>query len=106
MKITFAGCNHNGKTRPPNPFVPLIKDNERTGHVGSPGSPMQWWDGLSAKGYLRNLDMSTGEYFVEMEFQEAELKNWLKTYIEHHPAEALEMIAEVLSGIAAALKKQ
>ena len=37
-----------------------------------------------------------GDYHVVLEFEEAELKNWLKDYIANKPKEALVLLAEML----------
>ena len=33
---------------------------------------------------------------MDLVFEDAELKNWLKNYIKHKPQEALDLLAEML----------
>ena len=56
---------------------------------------MQWLHGCISKGNIDNLRLD-GNYEVTLEFEDTELKNWLKSHIAAKPPEALDLIVEVL----------
>ena len=51
--------------------------------------------GSFAKGELGGVHLN-GRYEVTFELEDVELKNWLKSYIDTKPQEALELLAEML----------
>ena len=59
---------------------------------GVKGSPLQW-DGESVTyGKLNRLGLS-GDFLIKLEFDEEELKSWLKQYVNKKPDEAIRLLA-------------
>ena len=107
MKISLWGCGNNSNKAPhEHELKPWIGRAERDGKIiryignsldyfGSRGDPMRWHVSDSSRGLVENLTLE-GNYRVLLEFQDAELKNWFKSYIAEKPDEALGLIAEML----------
>lgn len=104
MKITLTGCGNRGhtRTRDSRPWYGKFGVNNvnrlyysEGGHPGSPDDPAHWLFGRFAPGLVKGLWLN-GDYQVTLEFEDSELKNWLKNYIEHKPDEALDLIEEML----------
>ena len=87
--------------QPSSPSLYFGRDG-RARRLGQKSDPAEWTDGCRVLGEIRSLK-TNGDYEVELEFEDVELRNWLKDYIKHKPSEALELIAEVLPGIAPAM---
>ena len=75
---------------------------------GSEGTPMQWYLGRFSFGEIgRSKKLSLrGKYWVRLEFEDAELKNWIESYIKHKPEEALDLLVEMLPKTVAKLKEK
>lgn len=88
MKLTLIGRSRHVVThvRKVAPFASKI--------LQRPGRPLTWETPWKARGVLRNLALS-GDFNVHFEFTEAELKNWLSTYIRDEPQKALELMSKV-----------
>ena len=114
MKIEILGLRPRGK--PPEwrdiGFIPRVAQassptlyfgrDGRERRLGQKSDPAEWTDGCRVLGVIRS-PKTNGAYEVSLEFEDIELRNWLKDYIKHKPSEALELIAEVLPGIAPAM---
>ena len=102
MKIKLVGCGNRGYAHH-KVFLPWVDNPKRqlgpyrhhSYRLGLPGDPMEWLDGNIAGGDIHDLKLN-GNYLVTLEFEDAELKNWLNKYIETKPQEALELFAEML----------
>lgn len=107
MKISLWGCGNNSNELPhERELKHWIGRAERDGTIiryignsldyfGSRGDPMRWHVSDASRGLVEDLTLK-GNYRVLLEFQNAELKNWLKCYIAEKPDEALDLIAEML----------
>jgi hypothetical protein len=91
MKLSFRGWGrevtvHNHSVTPviskPNKYTP-----------GS-GTTLTWADARTAYGKVQKLALS-GSFLVKFEFEEAELKNWLKEYVNQQPEEAIRLFGEL-----------
>lgn len=115
MKISFKGYKRGERVHR-HLFKPWLGEargddqhreylgNDRT-YWGRPYSPMRWYLGRFSRGLIADLQLH-GEYAVEVEFEDIELKNWLKSHIAAKPEEALDLIAEVLPLAVEACKKR
>jgi hypothetical protein len=96
MKITFHGWGR--QVYPHEVKVIPCKQNEGFDPVWcSPvknGKSLRWSDGMTAFGKLNGLALS-GAFLAEFQFTEAELKNWLRSYLSVEPERALELIRTV-----------
>ena len=106
MKIRICGLRPRGTAPLPREvgFLPCVSGRAFTGLVdrygrdrslGSRHDAAEWSDGYVVRGEIHSLK-TNGDYEVVLEFQDAELKNWLKNYIHEKPAKALKLLAEVL----------
>ena len=117
MKITLVSHGNRGKNSPHCPlFTPWVykkpygqyKPDPNSfgrpyvGRLGYGGEPMEWRHGSIVEGdiYLN----ARGNFKVTLKFEDAELENWLKNYIDTKPQEALELIAKMLPLVGEKLK--
>lgn len=97
MKIELVGCGPRGKLHELG-FRPWHGErNHWDGSLlyGSLGEPATWFSGRDVHGVLNGLSLH-GNYEVDLRFEDAELENWLKSYIDTKPQEALVLIAKML----------
>lgn len=115
MKMTFTGCGNRGQKhscsfRPWHGTCYLGSNGhfsrDKNGQAGYPGEPAHWLFGRFLPGKLEGLQLGGWNYEVTLEFEEAELKNWLKNYIKHKPDEALDLLTEMLPEAVAKLKEK
>ncbi|MGF6558536.1 hypothetical protein ABIA48_004916 [Pseudomonas sp. S30_BP2TU TE3576] len=55
--------------------------------------PVEWNSQKSAIGKIDNIKLN-GTYLLEFEFQESELRSWLKQFIAADPAYSVQLLAE------------
>ena len=110
MRISLQGYGPKALYLHKHVFTPWYGQAKREGKTilfsgthGHEGSPMQWHFGRLVRGMLSGLNLH-GKYLVTLEFEEAELKSWLKSYIDEKPEEALDLIAEMLPKAITTLK--
>ena len=118
-EITVQGCGPRGVKTHDLDFRPYVRidDPDRLdarwrwrlkrhrGRTTIWGYPAQWVAGKCVYGLLPALNLQ-GNYEVNLEFEDTELKNWLRSYIRHNPEEALDLIAEMLPLAVEACKKR
>lgn len=79
------------------PSTPWTGNPEYHPMPASPGDPMQWSLGCISKGFIRELFRKEGRtYVVTLEFEDAELENWLESYIVWKPKKALDLLVKML----------
>ncbi len=61
---------------------------------GRSGAPIEWSSATMARGRVKGLGLS-GDFRIEFQFDEAELRNWLEKYIEEYPANGLKLVSEM-----------
>lgn len=85
MKLTFRGQSR----------VVYIHEHPVTprGSVRA-GAPIQWSSASVASGRVKGLGLS-GNFWVEFQFEEEELRNWLQKYIEESPVKGLKLVSEM-----------
>lgn len=66
--------------------------------------PIKWHKPLCAAGKLDGLSLS-GDFLVQIEFEEAELRSWLLAYSKGSPEAALRLISEAQAEAIIALKE-
>ena len=95
MKITFRSSRQRDSDQLHEPeFTPLVFSKgglER----GRPGQPAEWGPGGRVLGEIGTISLGKGIYVVNLEFEAAELKNWIQRYIEDDPREAMRLLAEM-----------
>ena len=95
MKITFRSSRQRHSDQPHEPeFTPFVFS--KGGLVtGSPGQPVEWGPGGRVLGEIDIIRrLGKGKYVVE--FEAAELKNWIKRYVEDDPREAMRLLVKML----------
>ena len=102
MKISFEGCGPRGRGRyhehgpKEHDLRPhKVYDPGGESFYGTPGEPATWYSGRFVHGVLNGLSLR-GSYEVYLRFEDAELENWLKSYIATKPQEALDLLAKML----------
>ena len=113
MKITFRACTNRGGSDHKHDFFSEhgrhYKYEEGRGITRADGfdcflsGPARWVCGKVAPGRMLGLGL-TGDYRMYLEFEDAEMENWLKNYIDTKPQEALELIAKMLPLVGEKLK--
>jgi hypothetical protein len=88
MKLKFRGWRR--EVYPHNHAVAPLAGNLAL----KPGSPMKWTGPMLARGKVCGVAL-TGDFQVDFEFSERELKNWLTAYLEAEPEKALALISSV-----------
>ncbi len=58
------------------------------------GGPIRWIGPLLARGKVSGLAL-TGDFQVDFEFSERELRNWLTAYLDADPEKALALLHSV-----------
>lgn len=92
MNITLRGWNrqvtcHSHKIRPvqrSKSSYTLIRDSES----------IRWENSERALGRIDNLGL-TGNFLIELSFDESELRSWLYQYTKEHPQKALKLLLEM-----------
>jgi hypothetical protein len=87
MKLTFRGWR-----REVYPHVHKVIALPSS-YPQKPGRPLKWTTPTQARGRINGLAL-TGDFQVDFEFTEAELKNWLMTYLEEEPEKAFALISK------------
>ena len=68
---------------------------------------MEWRHGCVSSGNIDGLFREEGgDYEVELEFEDAELENWLESYIVYEPEKALNLLVKMLPKAVAKLKEK
>ena len=68
---------------------------------------MEWRHGCVSSGNIDGLFREKGsDYEVELKFEDAELKNWLESYIAYEPGKALDLLVKMLPKAVAKLKEK
>lgn len=92
MKLTFRGWNRQVYSHG-HKVSPIKSGSKRRYPLGEPGEPLQWVDAKLARGRVDNLGL-TGDFLVDFEFEEEELKNWLLAYAREQPGAAIRLLGE------------
>lgn len=58
------------------------------------GDPLVWDSSTTAHGRIDDVGLN-GNFHVQFDFDEAELRNWLSVYVAEQPTEALRMLSEM-----------
>ncbi len=92
MKMELNGWARSKVTHRPN-VVPVKREPKGyTASTMKPG-PIVWHAPLRASARLESLNLS-GDFLLDMTFEESELRSWLLAYAKGNPEQALRLIAE------------
>lgn len=92
MKMELNGWSRSVVTHRPK-VVPVKREPKGyTASTMKPG-PIVWHAPLRASARLENLNL-TGDFLLDMAFEEAELRSWLLAYAKGSPEQTLRLIAE------------
>ena len=103
MNINFRGWKrevfeHNHE------LMPVVSKGTRN-HSGNKGDPIEWFSATKARGRVNGLNL-TGDFQVDFEFKDSELKNWLLKYVSEEPEAACRLIAEIQGEVAIFLSRK
>ena len=90
MKITFRGWGRE-VFRHDHTLAPVTESGGRWS-AGSEGDPITWASGTKANAKIFDLALS-GNFLVEFEFKDRELRNWLQQYVQANPKKALRLLS-------------
>ena len=105
MKMIFRGW---GKERiGPHVHVvrPVKKNKSGDYNADKTDGPLRWVDSLKARGQVVGLGLS-GNFLVEFDFEQEELKNWLQRFVKAEPEAALKLMAEMHTEAILALSRK
>ena len=72
---------------------------------GETDDPITWHSALSAFGKVNELAL-TGSFLIELEFEQAELRNWLREFVRAKPEAAIKLLATMQGEAILALAKK
>jgi hypothetical protein len=77
--------------------IPVSKGSNAQGLVYQPSrddGPLTWTSSLQALGKVDDLSLN-GSFLVEFNFEEEELRNWLRQFVRENPEAAVRLLAEM-----------
>lgn len=94
MKITFQSLRDRDTDKLHEPdFYPW--DGRQPIVYQSDDKPVHWVGGECVHGALEKVNLH-GRFHVVLAFSEADLKNWIESYIEEKPHSALSLLADMM----------
>ena len=102
MKLSFNGWGRE-VTVHNHVVTPVLDKNNR--YVTGTGTALTWTTARTAYGKVQKLALS-GSFLVTFQFEDAELKNWLKQYVAENPEEAIRLFGEMEAEAVIALAKR
>ncbi|QCT96045.1 hypothetical protein GOM96_00055 [Stutzerimonas degradans] len=93
MKMELNGWARSVTTHRPT-VLPVDRASRGIGGKKLKPGPIRWHAPLKASAHLKGLSLS-GDFLLDMTFEEAELRNWLLAYAKGLPDQALRLISEV-----------
>jgi hypothetical protein len=92
MRIVFRGWKRELMEHHHN-VVPVSKSNN-TYKPSSDERSLTWTSSLQALGKVDNLALN-GSFLIEFNFEEEELRNWLREFVRSNPESAVRLLAEM-----------
>lgn len=90
MELAFRGWKREQKEHS-HSVMPVTMANGQY-MPGDEGDPLTWTSGLVAYGKVEDLGLS-GSFLVEFNFDQKELRNWLKQFVISKPEAAIKLLA-------------
>jgi hypothetical protein len=92
MKLQFRGwkrevTDHDHDVTP-------VTCSDKSFHPGEVDDPLTWNSALEAFGKVENLALN-GSFLVRFTFEQAELQNWLRKFVQAKPEAAVRLLAEM-----------
>ena len=103
MKMTFSGWRR--EVYPHTHTVYPVKKNDYRFTPMERRKSLLWSEGMNTYGRVNELALS-GDFLVEFEFTEAELRSWLMSYFETNPEAAQALVSKVQSDAIRNLSKK
>ena len=91
MKVKFRGWKRE-VTEHEHVVLPVKEKKDKSFESGK--GLINWKSSSEALGRIKGLKLS-GDFLVEFDFDESELKNWLREYIKDKPEDAVRLLAEM-----------
>jgi hypothetical protein len=92
MKIMFRGWGR--EVFPHEVEVTPVTKTDGTFYPSERRRSLRWANGMTAFGKVEGLALS-GAFLAEFTFTEAELRDWLRSYLAAEPDSALQLISSV-----------
>lgn len=111
MKLIFKGLRrevypHEHSVKPaPMDMGEFLRRKMQSKTQNHPEELLTWDSPTFARGEIHDVKLS-GDFFVEFEFQETELKNWLEKYVASDPKAAIKLLAELQLKAANSLRSE
>ena len=103
MKLLFRGWGREVKEHN-HEVIPVAYLNNAY-HPGETGDPLSWHSALNALGKVDGLVLS-GSFLLKFSFEQEELRNWLRKFVQSKPEAAIRLLAEMQGEAILALAKQ
>lgn len=92
MKMELNGWSRSVTTHRPK-VIPVDRALRGIGAKKLKPGPIKWHTPFCASACLEGLNL-TGDFLLDVTFEEAELRSWLLAYAKGQPEQALRIIAE------------
>ena len=102
MKLTFRGWSREKKAHPHVATPVRSKDHD---YSEQPRGPLTWDSYQRVFAKLDGLGLS-GDFLVEIELEEAELKSWLERFVDEKPERAIQVLARMQARAILALHRR
>jgi hypothetical protein len=103
MKMLFKGWRREVMDHP-HDVIPVTLSGA-TFHPGEADDPLTWHAALKAFGKVVDMSLN-GAFLVEFTFEQEELRNWLRRFVQSKPEAAVRLLSEMQGEAILALAKQ
>jgi hypothetical protein len=93
MKMLFRGWQRE-VVHHYHDVTPVTKTESGNFKPGEADDPLTWNSAFKAYGKLENLALS-GSFLVEFSFEQKELREWLREFVQAKPESAVRLLAEM-----------
>lgn len=93
MKVTFNGWGR-ALTTHVHPGIPVSPTRNNKFTSGKSGSAVEWHSSNRVYAKLERLQLS-GSFLMQIDFENKELRSWLRKYIAEKPEAALRLLSEM-----------
>ena len=94
MKITFLGWSRIVKGAHTHVITPVSFDGNTYTPDDDGGTHLDWHTSECSYGRIEDLSLS-GAFLMKIEWDDIELKNWLKRFVAEKPESAIGILAEM-----------
>ncbi len=93
MKLQFRGWRRE-MTVHNHSVIPVKPTADGFNTSGEPDDPLVWTSASQAFGKLSDIGLS-GSFLIEFTFEQEELRNWLREFVNSKPEAAIKLLSEM-----------